>query len=640
MVQAEYVTFEPWKSDPAEESAVRQLRVPYVKGQSSSRDIARRNAHQIARFIRHTCEADARKPGDFMILTRDTTRLSIYAEVLAEKDVPYVIAGGKDAGTSEELRGLIDLLASVYRPDDPVARVAYFRGPLVGLSDEELYRFRQAGGRFDGPFDSPTGLKEELGEELTGQIKAAHDHLRAAQRLLQEKRPAAAIERIAERTGMLGRALQDAGQGSLKAGRLLRILTEVRHLDGQGAPWAEILEELERVLSGDAALDGMTLETGQKDEGDSNSVQLLNVHKAKGLEAKVVFLADPYNSHYPRDPERHVRRAESKVVQPVFVEKGPYQKELKYGPNEWHARFEEAARRAQWAEEHRLQYVAATRAEELLVISRYEKKEDTGYWAHLYDHLDQQDVPDLGVPESTNGGAASRVVETPDLPALRRHRQSALTAAAGPAFKLTTVTDDKEEPDAYSGAAGYGSSYGSAVHAAIEVLNRQGQKELDDGLLEQILEEHLAGQLTPDYVRRARRMLNGWASSSLWQDMKRAHRVLPEVPIASYVTGSENIENPDAAPDSQLVRGIIDLAFETKEGWTLVDFKTDRVSDQSTLESLKEAYAPQVSDYTQYWEQQEQGDVYRAGLWLADADAWVEIMAPDRSPPDTPVSGV
>jgi ATP-dependent helicase/nuclease subunit A len=649
MVQAEYVPFEPWKSDPDEERAVRQLRVPYVKGQSSSRDIARRNAHQIARFIRHACEADARKPGDFMILTRDTTRLSIYAEVLAEKDVPYVIAGGKDAGTSEELRGLIDLLASVYRPDDPVARIAYLRGPLVGLSDEELYRFRQAGGRFDGPFDFPTGLREELGEDLTDQIKSALDHLRAAQRLLQEKRPAAAIERIAERTGMLGRALQDTGQGSLKAGRLLRVLTEVRHLDGQGAPWAEILEELERVLSGDAALDGMTLETGQKDGGDSNSVQLLNVHKAKGLEAKVVFLADPYNSRYPRDPERHVRRAEGEVVQPVFIEKGPYQKELKYGPKEWHARFEEVAKRAQWAEEHRLQYVAATRAEELLVISRYEKKEDKGYWAHLYDHLDQQDLPNLGVPESATSGAAGRAVDALDLPALRRRRQSAFDSAAAPAFELTTVTQDKEEPEMRRGAAGYGSSFGSAVHVAFEVINRQRREKLEGPLIKRVLREHLhrsadAHEVTEDHVRLARQMLEGWTSSTLWKEVKSARQVLPEVPVATYEasideTSDETGQASGSKPERQLVRGVIDLAFETEDGWTLVDFKTDRVPDQDALERLTETYAPQVSDYARYWQQHTQGNVHQAGLWLADAETWVEVIAPGSGASEVHLTG-
>jgi len=639
MVQAEYVAFEPWKSGPAEESAVRQLRVPYVKGRSWSTDIARRNAEQIARYIRHACDAEARKPGDFMILTRDTTRLSIYAEVLAEQDVPYVIAGGKDAGTSEELRGLVDLLASVYRPDDPVARLAYFRGPLVGLSDDELYRFQKSGGRFDGPFESPAALGEKIGEPLAARIEAAHGHLRAARRLLQEKRPAAAIEHIAERTGMLGRALQDAGQGSLKAGRLLRILAEVWHLDGQGASWNEILEELERVLAGDATLDGMTLETGQKDEGHSNGVQLLNVHKAKGLEANVVFLADPYSSHYPRDPERRVRRAEGQVVQPVFVENGPYQTELKYGPKEWHTRFEEEAKRAQWAEEHRLQYVAATRAEELLVISRYEKKEDKGYWASLYEYLDQQDVPDLAVPESTPDRAGSQVVDALDLPALRRRRQSAFEAAAAPAYELTTVTQSKEEPDIRRGTAGYGAPFGSAVHAAFEVINRQRHEKLEDPLIKRVLREHLSEEVTEDHMQRLRRMLEGWTSSALWEEVKGARRALPEVPVATYEASGEAGQAIGSTPACRLVHGVIDLAFETEDGWTLVDFKTDRVSDRNDLKDLTATYAPQVSDYARYWQRHAQGHVHRAGLWLADAEAWTEVMTPDGSAPAAHLTG-
>jgi ATP-dependent helicase/nuclease subunit A len=634
MVQAEYVPFEPWhsasdssvsdQSVSQHDAAVKQLRVPYVKGKSYSSDIARRNAHQIARYIQYACSR-GEKPGDFMILTRDTTRLSIFGEVLAERGIPYVVAGGKDAGDSEELRGLVDLLTAVYRPDDPVARLAYLRGPLVGLRDEELYRFVQAGGGFDGPLTLPERLRRDLDNELVQHIQAAYGQLEKAHALLKEKRPATAIGLIAEETGLLARALQDAGQGSLKAGRFLRILEEVRHLDGQGASWADILEELERVLVGEASLDGMTLETGQKDEnGEPGGVQLLNVHKAKGLEADVVFLADPYNSQYPRDPERHVRRLHDEVVQPVFVEKGPYHKELKYGPMGWYDFFQEEAKRAQLAEEHRLQYVAATRAKRLLVVSRYEKKPDKGYWADLYTHLDAQDAPDLEVPDSEPQSAPGRLARVPKIQRLNERRRSAFEAAATPSFRLATVTKDSKDVGGHHERDGYGSSFGSAVHAAFEVMSRQGREELGDQLLTRILEEHLS-EVTEKHLQRARRMVEDWTSSSFWKEVKKAQQVLPEVPVATYEPLGRDGQEPNSGAEHQLMRGVIDLAFETEHGWTLVDFKTDRVSDQDVLDTLTDHYTPQISAYAEHWTAQAHAQVHRAGLWFADPGEFVPV---------------
>lgn len=175
------------------------------------------------------------------------------------------------------------------------------------------------------------------------------------------------------------------------------------------------------------------------------------------------------------------------------------------------------------------------------------------------------------------------------------------------------------------GAAGYGRSFGSAVHAAIEVLNRRGLEELSDDYLERILEEHLSGRITRDHVLQTRRMLEGLTSSALWQGMKRAQRVLPEVPVATYVTDSENKDGLGSKPERQLVRGVIDLAFRTEDGWTLVDFKTDRVPDPVVLDALTDQYTPQIKAYTCYWAAQTHAEVHRAGLWFADPGEFVPV---------------
>ena len=254
-----------------------------------------------------------------MILTRNKSRLAVFAEELASRDVPYALSGGEDLGSSSELRALVDLLACAGRPDDPVARVAYLRGALVGLSDEELYRLKSAGFNYGRPeFELPEAAKQKLSDELARRTERALSHLKAARSLLEKGRPAAAIGKIVDRTGLFGRALDDPVHGSLRAGRLSRLMALVRGLDQRNLHWTETLDELRRLADGDTEEDGLTL-----DVGTGGAVRLLNVHKAKGLEAPIVILADPYHKEYPPGPSPHAppkkqQTEHGKGVPPIY----------------------------------------------------------------------------------------------------------------------------------------------------------------------------------------------------------------------------------------------------------------------------------------------------------------------------------
>ena len=634
--QAEYVPFAAANEAVEGWPAVRQLTTE-KKYRNKADSIVDDEAARIARYIAGACAADdpllehggealiPGTPGDFMILTRTKARLATYAEVLAERGVPYTIAGGQDARDSAELRGLVDLLACVFRPDDPVARVAYLRGPLVGLSDDDLYAYRQAGGIFDGaPWHLSASVQANLEPDLTGRIEAALHQLRRARDLMATRRPGAAIRRRVHEVGLIGPSVQVGRLASLQSGRILRVLTEVRHLDAQGHTGYAIWQELERVVRGDAEIDGMTLETG-----DEDSVRLMNVHKAKGLQANVVFLADPYHSRYPPDPTDYVDREAEAYVRPVFSH-GRYRRSLQYGPRDWEERFKPEAVREQTAEEHRLQYVAATRAKRLLIVSRYEPKSSDGFWADLYPALDAHDVPEVEIPVAE--AAAPAPVSMPDVESKAQRRREQLQTCRKPAHQVRTVTGG-EKPSELVGTAesGFGRSFGTAMHELFEIRIRERHvgEPLDADLIERVIADHVSADERGESVRRARRMLAGWTESRCWGEVLGADRVLTELPVARFSEVSDS-----EASEATLERGVIDLLYLREGVWTLVDFKTDAVDDsEPALDALRDQYAPQVRAYATHWSRATGHDIDKAGLWLVDPGRWIPVQI--EAPPST-----
>ena len=488
-LQAPYVPFDPQRPAGHDEVGLRRIEVDPVRGNWGSQ-IAAQDATRIARFIRRAVSGEAPEEfvgtagdpaavfsgdpryDDFLILTRVKARLSTYAETLAQHGIPYTVTGSEDLGASGELKALVDVLTCALRPDDAVACVAYLKGPLVGLSDDDLFRYHQAGGAFDRMHEPvPEAVLRALPESLAERVDDACAQLRDARRSIRQQRPGAAVEHIADRFGLLAQAAHppDPSEHSLRAGYVLRALHCVQHRAAQGHDMGAICDDLQRIVDGEEAVDGMTLDTGAGD-----AVRLMNVHQAKGLEAPVVFLADPYSRGSGRQtPTRHVRREAGTLVAPVVQGEGHYQR-VTHAPLDWPADTEPgyAAVEAQHtsAEEDRLLYVAATRAENLLVVSTYPKKSAEGYWAPLYPFLDAADVPALEVGAAEPPPTAHP--SAPDLDATRAQREAQASRARRPSYAETTVTERTRDADASAGAVqdAPGRAFGRALHTLVETL--------------------------------------------------------------------------------------------------------------------------------------------------------------------------
>ena len=562
--------------------------------------------------------------------------LPLYARCLEERGIAYDIVGTGSLRESVALRSLVELLEAVYDPDDPVPLLAFLRGGLVGLGDDELYEFRRGGGRLDPCHPKVSdGLPAASRQRLEG----AFARLRRAAAWLRQMTPAAAIERIVDESGLA--AFAAVGEaGSSRAGNLLRVLALVRDWESRrGMDWGQITSELRALIDDDDyRVEEMCLESGRADV-----VRIMNLHQAKGLQAKVVFLADPADTSWRQwGAEFHVSRVGERpfLSMPVSRSRRNMRPQLIAEPSGW-AQDEALERRFAEAEEVRLLYVAATRAQDVLVISSYEASSQQGPWAGLSPALEQvaelpahAGEPQFGRrdPESSDAAAGEEDCEA-DLDRARARRAEGWERANEAGYRARAISDDEDDEDgeddssgeedssqtaAAPGAGnapgttaqrrrgGRGRAYGVLVHRVFELAVR-GELPADEEKYARALAA--ASQVRPSLVEESLEALRRLRSSALWREVSAADTVYTEVPLAMRV---------EADGVAEVVRGVIDLVYLTAGGqWRIVDYKTDPV-DGETAAAITARYAGQVAAYARYWESISGESVAAMGIWSTE----------------------
>jgi len=246
------------------------------------------------------------QPRDFMILYRYKKFMSVYARALEERGIPFEITGSDAFAESEEIGEITNLATALNDPDNPIFMVAVLRGIFFGVSDNDLMAFRREGGRFN----FMATARDIVESKSVGAVNVglAMAKMREWRGWTLKMPPSAALEKIFEETGILN-YLASREVGSSRVGNMLKLLELLRNEERKGATSfagaVELLEELAEV--GD--IEEISLTPGRE-----NAVRLMNLHKAKGLEAPVVFLANPAGMK-DHPVEKH-------VVRVVRVEEG------------------------------------------------------------------------------------------------------------------------------------------------------------------------------------------------------------------------------------------------------------------------------------------------------------------------------
>ncbi len=335
----------------------------------------------------------------------------------------------------------------------------------------------------------------------------------------------------------------------------------------------------------------------------------MNLHKAKGLEAEVVFLADPLGGFNPRADVRIVRSDDDDQAVGFFEiksDKGWSPKPIAV-PADWE-RLEAEELEYLTAESDRLLYVAATRAKDVLVVCRSSGGKGKRAWAELEPYL--HIARELPVPAVAPSPAAKSADLSPQ--ALDRAVAAAAAAhhaARQPSWSTTSVTaetkglpritigpDDVPDDDPTRGMvqdtpsrrSDAGLAWGTLIHGLLEHAMRHATATRDDLRRLAMWLTVEAPELRPA-IDQALDTVEAVAKAEFWQDARASAEVYEEVPFAVR-------DEPGGEP--RVVTGTIDLVHRAGDAWRVIDYKTD--VDLGNAEAQRK-YDEQVRWYAAAW---------------------------------------
>jgi ATP-dependent helicase/nuclease subunit A len=317
-------------------------------------------ARHIAQRLLALVDAGEAAPGEIVLLFAAGTDARLYEEELRAAGLPTFRATGRDYYHQQQVVDLLSYLRLLHNRYDDEALVAVLASPFVGVSNDALVLLRRAAPKrplFAGLEKElpPSGLSSR-DERLFQAFKQRFDRLAAQAATLSLERLCEQI--AAEHDYDLAVLAQWDGRRRYanlrKLARLARSYEELRGPDVQG---------FVRFVAEQDAVGASELEAVAEEEG-TDVIRLLTIHSAKGLEFKVVVVADAGRDRARPDADEILCLPDGRLG---FRVADPETGKRLTTPE--YETVRAAEQDAEEAERRRLYYVAMTRAIDRLIVS-------------------------------------------------------------------------------------------------------------------------------------------------------------------------------------------------------------------------------------------------------------------------------
>lgn len=574
------------------------------------------------------------KYSDFCILLRSTTgHATTYAKELAKAGIPAWTATSGGFFEAPEVSMALSLLRLIDNPTQDVPLLAVLLSPLAGFTPDDLATIRQNRLRLPLYVAMRDYIREQPDHPLAKRCSAFLEEMEHYRRLAATLPADQLIHRLLEETGLYtGYSARSNSDQRIANLRLLHQLAR-RFEKGKFRGLSAFVRHMDRLEEQNAPIAPASTLSEQADV-----VRIITIHHSKGLEFPVVFLAGLGQQFNNESTKNKLLLHADKGMGLVMQDQSTRQQWSTFP----HMAVARSIRQTERAEELRLLYVALTRAKEKLYLIMTAKdpasrllKASTmvteepvlpafglqqcgclGEWvmAALLRHpsasefrkiLDKEDLPLLPakmpwkiqilptpptVEEAKTTATAVADADTVDLLRERMayaypHRSattipSKLAASALSHHAMAVEHIAEQRPAFLEKQTLSAAERGTAAHTFMECADFTKAK---DGIEAEADRLRNMGLLTEE-ERKALpiKRLQTFFDSDLCRRMMASSKQLKEhhftVDIEPDFFGYESEDK-----DRIVVQGIVDAAFWDGDGWVIVDYKTDYVTEESEL---------------------------------------------------------
>ncbi|MEM9839911.1 MAG: double-strand break repair helicase AddA [Pseudomonadota bacterium] len=543
---------------PTEDSYDRRAALALV------RDIERRLATQVPLACRGS---RAVRADDVMILfQRRGNRFSEVLRALADASIPCAGTDRVQVADDQAVHDLISLLRFAANTDDSLSLAVLLKSPFFGWSEDMLFDLCAERER--------SVLWLELNARAEGHDRLATEALEAARELQSALDKAAREGPYALITHML------EGGGHATGRRRLARRLGPGYRDAVDAFIDEVLSyedvDVRSVHGFLHRAERLRKAVKRESHGQAAAgVRLLTVHGAKGLEAPIVYLADADFLKNPGSQAKNQPVVSAVVTgldrpMPFLL---PRSSRL---DTPWVRAVREDAQNRTYQEYQRLLYVAATRAEESLVVCGGKEDKSARTWHSLMRRGIEAFKDDPQYAEEEEGGGPILRYATPDTPhlvspesasAVETHsapdwlHQQAEEEVANPVIYPSSLGDDAEDPvevERFAAEGGDARLRGILIHRLLEQL---------PGVAADQRPEFAMRILAPYAEEISEGACDGMIASAITLLQDDAYAAL----FGSDSRGEVSVQG---TLDGIMVSGEIDRLVVTNERVTVAEFKT------------------------------------------------------------------
>jgi len=596
-----------YPSEKAEQEAALPVLKTYISDENTKlkHDQLLIEAADVAKYIEGLLQQKQILPKDIAILLPVTTNVGYLTEALQAKNIDYVVLGGKGFYETQEVLDILNILKVLHHPDDSIALLGVLRSPYCGVDDQSLTDFCRANGGKElfkalaqvEPNKNP--LLHRAGEILSALVTAA------------QNLPVAELWQRIFADFNVEFTLKYQNQGEQQWANVLKLETLcLNYCITRGCGMVEWLDFLQDTM-------GSSKETAA-DLPAASAVQIMSIHKSKGLQFNTVIL-----------PFLNRNGKMNDTLQVLFnVEEKEFGSKSSRQEGEGYTRIKENNKAGELAERKRLLYVALTRAEERLYLSGWQKEADMepgeeNFWTMVQfgKDLAENEIGAVTATPTNNANAGVGIdfsVREELNPVVALPHQTFFTPSRLQSYLhcqrqyyyqygcgLPGYTGEQNIANASTGGNKNmddltSAEQGTLIHAALEYY--QGVKEF---AWKKAVKNCGFENKSAD---NAKAMYLNYLDSDLFKTIPQEHQreVKFQLPV----------------DDGVVFGGVIDCLYSKTDGtYGVVDYKTGKVPDQ-----MNEGYAMQLAIYAEAVAKMRLGQVSELQLHYLQACAGKSII--------------